>query len=82
VFAGLPVEKNLLLGAYARPWDARTRAGLDEVYELFPVLGTGRVIADGTPAEVARAPQVVEAYLGDSAMSEDVPDVITTEAGR
>jgi branched-chain amino acid transport system ATP-binding protein len=39
VFAGLPVEKNLLLGAYARPWDARTRAGLDEVYELFPVLG-------------------------------------------
>jgi len=39
VFAGLPVEKNLLLGAYARPWDARTSAGLDEVYELFPVLG-------------------------------------------
>src|SRR3982751_6444081 len=39
VFAGLPVEKNLLLGAYARAWDARTRAGLDEVYELFPVLG-------------------------------------------
>jgi len=39
VFAGLPVEKNLLLGAYARPWDARTWAGLDEVYELFPVLG-------------------------------------------
>jgi branched-chain amino acid transport system ATP-binding protein len=29
-------EKNLLLGAYARPWDARTRAGLDDVYELFP----------------------------------------------
>ncbi len=26
VFAGLPVEKNLLLGAYARPWDADTRA--------------------------------------------------------
>jgi branched-chain amino acid transport system ATP-binding protein len=39
VFSGLPVEKNLLLGAYARPWDARTRAGLAEVYELFPVLG-------------------------------------------
>ena len=50
--------------------------------ERVTVLGTGRVIADGTPAEVARAPQVVEAYLGDSAMSEDVPDVITTEAGR
>jgi branched-chain amino acid transport system ATP-binding protein len=39
VFAGLPVEKNLLLGAYARPWDAQTRAGLADVYELFPVLG-------------------------------------------
>jgi branched-chain amino acid transport system ATP-binding protein len=39
VFAGLPVEKNLLLGAYARRWDAATRAQLGEVYELFPVLG-------------------------------------------
>ncbi|MEU6371640.1 ABC transporter ATP-binding protein [Streptomyces sp. NPDC046909] len=38
VFPGLPVEKNLLLGAYARRWDAETRATLDEVYELFPVL--------------------------------------------
>ncbi|WP_144127547.1 ABC transporter ATP-binding protein [Catellatospora sichuanensis] len=38
VFAGLPVEKNLLLGAYARKWDAATRASLSEVYELFPVL--------------------------------------------
>jgi branched-chain amino acid transport system ATP-binding protein len=39
VFAGLPVEKNLLLGAYARRWNADTRATLAEVYELFPVLG-------------------------------------------
>ncbi|WP_433727997.1 ABC transporter ATP-binding protein [Actinoplanes sp. CA-051413] len=39
VFAGLPVEKNLLLGAYARKWNADTRATLAEVYELFPVLG-------------------------------------------
>jgi len=39
VFAGLPVEKNLLLGAYARRWDRNTRAGLAEVYDLFPVLG-------------------------------------------
>jgi len=38
VFGGLPVEKNLLLGAYARPWDADTRARLDEVYDLFSVL--------------------------------------------
>jgi branched-chain amino acid transport system ATP-binding protein len=42
VFGGLPVEKNLLLGAYARPWDAATRAGLDEVYDLFPILGEMR----------------------------------------
>jgi branched-chain amino acid transport system ATP-binding protein len=39
VFAGLSVEKNLLLGAYARRWDASTRASLTETYELFPVLG-------------------------------------------
>jgi branched-chain amino acid transport system ATP-binding protein len=39
VFPGLPVEKNLLLGAYARRWDAQTRADLAGVYELFPVLG-------------------------------------------
>ena len=39
VFAGLSVEKNLLLGAYARPWNAETRSTLGEVYELFPVLG-------------------------------------------
>jgi branched-chain amino acid transport system ATP-binding protein len=38
VFPGLPVEKNLLLGAYARKWDAETRVTLDEVYDLFPVL--------------------------------------------
>ncbi|MFC5835477.1 ABC transporter permease subunit [Nonomuraea insulae] len=30
------------------------------------VLAGGRVIADGTPAEVAIAPAVVQAYLGDS----------------
>jgi branched-chain amino acid transport system ATP-binding protein len=42
VFPGLPVEKNLLLGAYARRWNEETRAGLDEVYELFPVLGEMR----------------------------------------
>jgi branched-chain amino acid transport system ATP-binding protein len=42
VFAGLPVEKNLLLGAYARKWNTETRKTLTEVYELFPVLGEMR----------------------------------------
>ena len=42
VFAGLTVEKNLLLGAYARRWDAATRQTLGEVYELFPVLAQMR----------------------------------------
>jgi branched-chain amino acid transport system ATP-binding protein len=42
VFAGLTVEKNLLLGAYARRWDAQVRSVLAEIYELFPVLGEMR----------------------------------------
>ena len=42
VFGGLSVEKNLLLGAYHRKWNADTRAQLDEVYTLFPVLGEMR----------------------------------------
>jgi branched-chain amino acid transport system ATP-binding protein len=42
VFAGLSVERNLLLGAYARKWNAETRVTLAEVYELFPVLGEMR----------------------------------------
>jgi len=42
VFAGLSVERNLLLGAYARKWNAETKATLAEVWELFPVLGEMR----------------------------------------
>ncbi|MEV6342725.1 ABC transporter ATP-binding protein [Actinoplanes sp. NPDC051851] len=38
VFPGLPVERNLLLGAYLRPWKSDTLASLDQVYTLFPVL--------------------------------------------
>jgi branched-chain amino acid transport system ATP-binding protein len=38
LFSPLSVEKNLLLGAYTRHWDSQTRAGLGEVYEIFPVL--------------------------------------------
>jgi branched-chain amino acid transport system ATP-binding protein len=42
VFPGLAVEKNLLLGAYARRWDGETRDTLASVYDLFPVLGEMR----------------------------------------
>lgn len=42
VFPGLTVEKNLLLGAYIRSWKGETRQTLQEVYDLFPVLGEMR----------------------------------------
>jgi branched-chain amino acid transport system ATP-binding protein len=42
VFAGLSVEKNLLLGAYARRWNGDTKDTLASVYDLFPVLGEMR----------------------------------------
>ncbi|TCC28932.1 ABC transporter ATP-binding protein [Kribbella speibonae] len=45
VFSGLPVEKNLLLGAYCRSWKDTPIA---EVYDLFPVLADMRHRLAGT----------------------------------
>jgi branched-chain amino acid transport system ATP-binding protein len=42
VFPGLSVEKNLLLGAYARAWKGDTLRTLQEVFDLFPMLGEMR----------------------------------------
>ena len=47
VFGPMSIEDNLVMGAYTRP-SSEIRAGLDEVYDLFPILRERRKLPAGT----------------------------------
>ena len=47
VFGPMSIEDNLVMGAYTRP-AAEIRSGLDEVYDLFPILRERRKLPAGT----------------------------------
>lgn len=75
--AGLTVQESMDLAALLRDLATRWRVtvllvehDMDVVFGIcdrLTVLHLGRVLAEGTPDEVKRIPEVITAYLGDAA---------------